>query len=67
MSAAPVVELRVVARVEKGRKGRRVRVRALCDGRAVWCCTAWRARQLDAPPVTIQAVDAGTHWRMVTA
>lgn len=66
MSAA-AVELRVIARVEKSRKGRRVRVRALCDGRAVQCCTAWRARMADAPPATIRAVDMGAHWRMVPA
>ena len=59
------VTIRVTARVEKDRKGRRVRVRALCDGRAVQCCTAWRARLVDAPPTTVQAVDAGTHWRIV--
>ncbi len=62
-----VVELRVIARAENSRKGRRVRVRALCDGRAVQCCTAWRARMVDSPPVTVRAVDMGAHWRMVAA
>lgn len=66
MTGAAAVLIRVTARVERSRKGRRVRVRA-DDGRAVQCCTAWRASIVNAGPVSILAHDAGAHWRMAGA
>lgn len=63
MTPAPLL-IRVSARLERSNKGRRVRVRCVEDGRAVQCCTAWRARLGDSV-ATIRARDAGAHWRMV--
>ncbi len=68
MTGLEPVRLMVAARVERSRKGRRVRVRAVADGRAVQCCNAWRARvAAGGEPVAILARDAGAHWRMVGA
>jgi hypothetical protein len=59
------VLIHVTARVERSRKGRRVRVRA-DDGRAVQCSAAWRVT-IGAERVAILAHDAGAHWRMAGA
>ena len=59
-----MMQIQVTAQVERSRKGRRVRVRAVCDGRAVQCCAAWRMT-IVGRVVTINAHDDGKHWRRI--
>ena len=61
--SGPVL-IHVSAKLERSRKGPRVRVRCDADGRAVQCSTAWRASVVGRGPVPVLAHDAGKHWRM---
>ncbi len=54
----------VSARIERSKKGKRVRVRCVDDGRYVQCCKGWRVGVVGTR-ARIQAVDAGPNWRMV--
>lgn len=63
MTASAPVLIHVTARLERSRKGRRVRVRCVADGRAVQCGKGWRVG-IGCEAVPILAHDAGAHWRM---